>query len=124
MSQQPYPASWPQPTGINRNLLVNKVTEQQKLDLYNRVITTRDLAKLLEVSEEYISTLFPGKVPANGLRNRATRRREFVKVRKAFRLEQAKLVLAGKLTAAKAAEQSFTSYRTIARLVQHVKSQA
>jgi len=113
----PYPDTWPKPTHKGYTL-VCRITEQQKLELYNRVITTRALAKLLNVREAYLSTIFPGKIePSKVQRNRVQKRKIFLETRQAFRREQAARVYAGSLSIAQAAELANTSYRNMARVV-------
>lgn len=120
--QKPYPSTWPKPNHRSKFAVVNRITEQQKLDLYNRAITTRDLATQLEVKENYLSKIFPGKVePLAGTKADQQQRRELIVIRKAFRLEKAMEVVNGKLTVMEASEVVHTSYRNMARLVQHVR---
>lgn len=117
----PYPDTWPKAKGVGFTL-AHRITEQQKIDLFNRKITTRDLAKLLNVREEYLSTVFPGKIPATKAPRRyETERRALLDARKQFRVEQAYLVLAEKQSIKDAAKVCNTSYRNMARFVQALK---
>lgn len=117
----PYPSSWPKPTD-RRFTLVCRITEQQKLDLYNRRITTRALAITLGVREAYLSTIFPGKIPSTKPAKRPNRaKRDLILARKAFRAEQARAVLSGKMTIAEAAKVANTGYRNMARVVKALR---
>lgn len=122
---QPYPSDWPKPNQRSKLTLVNRITEAQKLALFNRTVTTRDLADQLGVREAYLSTLFPGKVPpsANSIRGAARRRRDFLVVRRSFRAIQAQKVIAKELTVAEAADLASIGYRTMARLVRKLREE-
>ena len=113
-----YPDHWPKLTEESRkNSLITRVTEQDKEDLFNRVITTRDLAKKLGVREAYLSHVFPGKVEIS-----SKGKPLLIAARREFRLSQAKLALKKKLTVKQAANICNLSYRSMARAVQHLKN--
>ena len=57
----PYPQHWPKPNKLRPNTVASKVTDEIKTALFQRNLTTRQLAKELNVSEKYLSGLFPGK---------------------------------------------------------------
>lgn len=110
----PYPDNWPQPDPHRPTSLQSRITDQQKLDLYNRKITTRSLAKLLHVHENYLSSQFPGRVPLPDPKKLQTARRE-------FRNEIARLVLTGKYNINEASNVAHCSYNTMFRHVQKAK---
>lgn len=110
----PYPSSWPRPDPKRPSSLASRITEDQKLKLYNREITTRELAALLDVHENYLSYKFPTKVPIPDTK-------KLLQARKEYKLEVAKLVLQNKLTTRQAAEVAHTSYNTMARFVAKAK---
>lgn len=107
---QPYPPHWPQPDPNRPKSLVSRVTEEQKHALYNRIITTRALAKTLGVHEQYLSYRFPGKVPLPN-------KKLLIEARKEYKLEIAKLVLKGVYTVRAAAKVAHVSYNTMSRYV-------
>ena len=110
-----YPTSWPLPTS-RPNSVVSRITHDQKKDLYERNITTRDLAKTLKVREVYLSQLFPGKGPT------LTRAKKALLVtRKEYRLSYAKKVIEGLLKVDQAATAVRISYRSMARAVQTLR---
>ena len=107
-----YPNSWPKASS-RTDALASKVTEEQKEALYNRKITTRELAKLLRVNESYLSSLFPTKAQPD-----SQAKRVLIAIRKEFRQTQAVKVAHKQLTTEQAALICRTSYRTMARAVQ------
>jgi AraC-like DNA-binding protein len=121
-----YPANWPK-RPLTKNLelaarsVVYRITEKQKLDLYNRKITTRKLAAELGVSESHLSTLFPGKVAPDYLE---TSKAELRSARKAIRVDYANRVLAGKYSTREAAKVLNIAYRSMAKAVQTARSEA
>lgn len=110
-----YPASWPLPTD-RTNSVVSKVTHEQKKDLYERNITTRDLAKILSVREAYLSHLFPGKGPTLTRAKKA-----LLAARKEYRLSYAKKVIEGLMKVDQAATAARIPYRSMARAVQMLR---
>lgn len=106
----PYPESWPKPDPLRPQRLASRISEDQKVDLYNRRVTTRDLAGTLKVSEKWLSYTFPGKRP---LENKASKR----KARNAFREFHAKRVVAGEALISTAADAACCSYSTLRRVV-------
>lgn len=116
LTMQPYPTHWPQPTKTRPTSVASRITEAQKLNLFNRVITTRDLAKDLDVHERYLSSLFPGKIEV-------VDKKPIIAARKLYKLELAKLVIAGTYTTRQAAEISNSTYKTMARFVKKVREQ-
>lgn len=111
-----YPAHWPKYDKYDKDKLASRITEQQKQDLYNRKITTRDLAKLLGVHERYFSSVFSGKVPIID-------KKPLIEARKAFKLEIAKQILEGKYTGREAAKVANVSYKTMSRFKALAKAQ-
>lgn len=109
-----YPSSWPRPWPKKPNLLQSRITDQQKMDLYNRVITTRALAKELGVHERYLSCMFPHKVPI-------VDKRVMTEARRAHRLAIAVEVLEGKYTIGEASKIAHVSYTTMQRYVGKAK---
>lgn len=109
-----YPDHWPKPDRKQPKLIQSRVTEQQKLDLYNRNLTTRDLAKLLGVHETYLSSLFPGKVPIID-------KKPLIEARRAYNTEMAALVLSGRYTAKEAATIAHTTVKTMRRFMKKVE---
>ena len=105
-----YPDFWPQPDKLHPEYLQSRITEAQKVALYTRSITTRELANLLGVSEKHLSTYFPGKCPIPD-------KKALTKVRREYKIEIAKEVLGGKYTVKQAADITFTSYSTMLRRV-------
>ena len=121
MSHTPYPSTWPKANG-NPHKLVSRITEQQKLDLYNRRVTTRALALTLNVREAYLSSLFPGKVSTTERPRRTGRDKSaLLAARRGFRREVAGRVLKQEFSIKAAAEFANTSYRTMARVVKALR---
>lgn len=115
----PYPATWPKPNTKKPKSVVTTITEEQKLALYNREITTKDLANLLKVGSTYLSALFPGKITS--ITANTPKKRELLAIRKEYRALQAKRVLAGALTIQMAADELRISYRSMARAVERIR---
>ena len=111
-----YPDRWPKPSYSRPRAVASRITERQKTDLYNRRISTRDLAKILGVNESYLSSLFPTKEAPD-----ARAKKVLIGVRKEFRKVQVDKVLAGALEIGAAALICRVSYRTMARSVQQVR---
>jgi len=103
-----YPSSWRKANPRRPNALQSRITEQQKLDLYNRNITTRDLAKVLDVHEKHLSFAFPGKKPI-------VDKGVLIEARKDFKLSVAKEILEGRLSIDGAAKKCCVSYHTMWR---------
>lgn len=116
-----YPDYWPKPP-IGSESVASRITEEQKTALFNRQITTRDLAKTLRVSEKYLSSLFPGKDEENTLKRRVEHKQELVQVRKEYRLTLAKDILTGKYSIADAADIAGCSYNTMLRTLAKAKA--
>ena len=114
MSNIKYPEKWPLPDRKQPTLLQSRITEDQKLALYNRNISTRELASILKCHETYLSGMFPGKVPL-------ANRKELLDTRKAYKLTVAREILLGKYSIREAAELAFTSYNTMHRCVAKAK---
>ena len=106
----PIPTTWPKPNPENHDALVSRVTPDDLSDLYNRRVTTRALAKKYEVSEKWMSFLYPGKRP---LADKKVK----VKAKSAFREFHAKRVLRREVTTLQAAEAALVSYSTMRRIV-------
>ena len=112
---QPYPSFWPRPDHRKPKSLKTRITEQQKQDLYDRKITTRDLAKILNIHERYLSYTFPGKVEV-------INKKPLIEARKAYKVEIAKQILEGKYSIVQAARVANVSYNTMQRFLQKAKS--
>lgn len=115
-----YPNTWPRPVANKPEIVASRITEQQKEDLYNRKISTRDLALILGIREEYLSTLFPGKIEAPAKAHEASRKL-LLETRKEYRNTFGRRVLAGELTVSKAGVLSRTPYKTMSRVVNALK---
>ncbi len=103
-----YPDKWPKPNPFKPNAVASRVTEEQREDLYNRRLTTRALAKLLDVHEKYVTHLFPGKAPIAD-------KKQLIEARKLYKLEIAKQVMVGKYSIQQAADVAHVSYNTMHR---------
>ena len=110
----PYPSSWPRPDPKRPTSLASRITEEQKLRLYNREVTTRELAAVLNVHENYLSYKFPTKAPIPDTK-------KLLQARKEYKLEIAKQVLSNRYTIGQAAKIAHTSYNTMARFVAKAK---
>lgn len=111
-----YPDKWPKPSYSRPRAVASRITEQQKTDLYNRRVSTRDLARILEVNESYLSSLFPTKEKPD-----AKVKKILIAVRKEFRRAQVDRVLRGEIKTGAAALICRVSYRTMAKSVQQVR---
>ncbi len=109
-----YPTRWPKKNPKKPGSLVSRITEQQKEDLFNRVITTRELAKTLGVHEKYLSFAFPGKVEIFD-------KKPLVEARRTYRLAVALDIMAGKLSTKEAAALVHVSYNTMQRYINKAK---
>ena len=83
--------------------------------MYNRRITTRDLAVLLNVHERYLSYMYPGKIAVSN-------KKALIEARKLFKLAIAKEVIDGKYSTAQAARVAYVSYNTMRRFVKKAKN--
>lgn len=110
-----YPEHWPKPNKRPK-ALASRITEEQKEKLYNRQITTRDLAKELDVHEQYLSYMFPGKVAV-------INKKPLIEARKLYKLDLARQVKEGKYTITQAAAMAYTSYNTMRRFVKKVQNE-
>jgi transposase len=119
LTPQGYPAAWPKPAKGRPASLVSKVTDEEKRQLYNRQLTTRDLAKRYGVREAWASTLFPGKIPT--MTASIKNKKALKNTRREFRTGQAALVLEGRLSTREASVICRVSYRSMARAVQALK---
>jgi len=126
MCAMTYPAHWPRPykytdsthRATRRNSLLSLITEEDKIALYQRRITTRALALKYKVTECYVSKLFPGKAPIEETtRDRVKAKKDLHIVRRQFRATLVVRVLAGELSTAQAADAARISYRSMARAV-------
>lgn len=119
---KPYPTCWPKPIPHRPSALATRISEEQKLKLYNREITTRDLAKVLDVHENYLSTLFPGKVtPISQQIEEGMHKKRAI--RKIYRELWARRVIKREVSVAEAANQTAVSKRTMQRIVQKLQSE-
>lgn len=110
-----YPQTWPKPDRERPSKLASRITELQKQALYDREITTRDLAKELGVHERYLSAVFPGKVPI-------VSKKPLIEARNLYKMSVAEDALAGKYTRQEAAKIANVTYKTLLRYVQKVKA--
>lgn len=115
MTHPTYPDDWPKPNPFKPLALANRITEQQKEDLFHRRVSTRDLARELKVHEKYLSDQFPGKVET-------PKKRDLITARKTYRLALALGALEGKYTVKKASEMAYVSYNTMQRIFKEVKA--
>lgn len=113
-----YPASWPQ-ANDRLDSIVSRITHTQKLALYTKQVTTRELAKTLNVRESYLSRKFPGKVPSGAPFQAAKRALRVVRME--YRFLCAEKVLEKTLSILEAAKTANTTYRSMARAVQALK---
>ena len=109
-----YPTEWPKPDPLRPSSLRTRITEQQKEDLYLRKTTTRDLAKMLNVAEKYLSVMYPGKEPIYN-------KRPLIEARREFRVEVAKKILEGQYTTSQAADIACVSVNTMYRALHKAK---
>lgn len=109
-----YPDHWRKANPKRPESLQSRITEQQKADLYSRSISTRELARVLNVHEKHLSYAFPGKEPI-------VDKRPLIEARKEFKLNVAKEILEGNLTISKASEKCFVSYHTMLRYLNKAK---
>lgn len=109
-----YPAFWPKPNPQKPGSLQTRITEQQKIDLFNRNITTRELARDLGVHEKYLSFRFYTK-------QEITDKKPLIETRKLYKLEIAVMVLKGTYGVQEAADLAYVSYNTMQRCVQKAK---
>jgi transposase-like protein len=109
-----YPSFWPKANPRKPDSLQSRITEQQKRDLYSRVVTTRELAKTLGVHEKYLSFKFYSKVEV-------VDKKPLIEARKAYKLEIATQVMQGKYSIQQAADTAYVSYNTMQRCVQKAK---
>lgn len=118
----PYPDTWPKANPKAPLSAVSRITEAQKLALYNRETTSKAVALALNVGATYISTLFPGKVIS--MTASTPKKKALLDVRREYRALQAKRVLDGHLTIQKAADELRISYRSMARAVEAIRPPA
>lgn len=112
-----YPPFWPKPNSHKPDSLQSRITEQQKRDLFNRRITTRQLAKVLGVHEKYLSFKFFTKLEI-------TDKTPLIEARKLYKLEIAIQVLKGQHSVQQAANIAYVSYNTMQRCVAKAKIHA
>lgn len=105
-----YPDSWPKPDPSKPETLPSRITEDDKVALYNRRITTRALAAQYNVSEKWLSNLFPGKRPLE-------RKTEKRLARAEFRRMHAQRAVKGEVSIQDAAVAACCSYSTMRRIV-------
>ena len=117
LNEKGYPVHWPRPYKHKPTALASRITEQQKLDLYHRRVTTRDLAKILGVHERYMSQVFSGKIPV-------TDKKPLIEARKLFKLAVAEQIIAGKYTITEASKVANVSYNTMRRFLERAKVKA
>lgn len=96
--------------------LERRITEQQKDDLYNGRITTRELAKILGVTECYLSRKYPGIAPRETRRMQIEQNKRLRQARHAHRLAMVERVKKGEFTMEQAAARCFTTVRTMYRV--------
>jgi len=107
----PIPQTWPGPDPTKSPAaLINRVTADQLSDLYNRRITTRQLAKDLGVAEKWLSYLYHGRAPS-------PRKSDLRAARLGLRMMYAQQVIDGKISVSNAAKLLYCSYNTVRRAV-------
>jgi predicted transcriptional regulator len=87
--------------------------------LYERNITTRALAKVLGIAESHLSYLFSGKVPAY-----KNTKSDLSAIRRQFRMVCAARAVKKEVSITEAASIARISYRSMARAVQSLKTEA
>jgi hypothetical protein len=113
---KPYPDHWPKANPSRPRNLCSIISEQQKLDMYNRTKTTRQIAEELKVHETYVSKLFPTKIePVRKEIAQALKKKRVM--RKEFRELWGKKVIDGQVSFAHAADVASVSERTMRRVV-------
>lgn len=113
-----YPDQWPKPNARTWTL-VSRITDQDKLDLYNKVTTVKALAKKYNTNASYLASLFPGRHITPRVRKKDLL---LAKTREEFRFEVCKRVLRGEITIGKASEICSCSYNTMQRWVKTAKT--
>ncbi len=84
-------------------------------DLYHRRITVREAAKIMGVSENYLSHAIPERAPKRNLK--------LLKVtRRLFREQIAREIIEGKHTVHKGAKLAHVSERTMFRLLKRLRA--
>ncbi len=109
-----YPDTWPTEDPARPEALHSRITEKQKEDLYQRRITTRDLAAQLAVHEKWLSARFPGKAAVQNTK-------VLIQVRREYKVEMGKRVLQGMYTIQQAANLVHVSWNTMYRYVKKAK---
>lgn len=118
---KPYPPAWdaqrrkPGSHYYRPGTLLEIVTAEDKLALYNRRVTTRALAAKYKVREDTLSNYFPGKVPKETTRDARKAKSELIAARRDYRRAVADKVKAGELGVKEAAGQLHVHPRTISR---------
>lgn len=110
-----YPDTWPTPDPSKPQRLHSRITDKQKADLYNRLVTTRELATSLGVHEKHLSSRFPGKKPIIDTKVLMATRRE-------YKTEIGRQVLEGRYTIREASAIVHCSYNTMQRYVAKAKA--
>lgn len=117
-----YPQDWPKANPRSPRSVASRITEEQKYALYNRTITTRELAKTLGVHEAYLSSVFPGKVkPVPQQIQEAMHKKRAIRL--VFRGLLARRVLKGEISLASATTNANVSERTMRRVLKKVQSE-
>lgn len=118
---KPYPLDWdaqrrkPGSHYYRPGTLLETVTTEDKLALYNRRLTTRALAEKYSVKENTISALFPGKVPHESRRASRSAKTALLATRREYRRVVAERVVKGELSLKAAAESLHVHPRTMRR---------
>jgi transcriptional regulator with XRE-family HTH domain len=116
LNSKGYPDAWPRANTQRPDSVVSRITDAQKKALYERELTTRELAEKLGVREAYLSSLFPGKRPCF-----VKAKKMLAAARKEYRQSYAKQVILGSMSLKDAAAASRVPYRTMARIVKALK---
>jgi len=101
--------------------LRERITQQQIDDLWNRRISTNQLAKDLGVSANYLCRRYPGRSPqvpsiSESFRRSATAKRQLKQARDQFRVNLLLEAQAGTITMVEAATRAHCTVRTLYRL--------
>lgn len=110
-----YPDTWPSADPARPEALHSRITEKEKEDLYQRRVTTRELAASLGVHEKWLSARFPGKAPIPNTK-------VLIQARREYKIEMGKRVLQGLHTINEAAKMVHVSWNTMYRYVKKAKT--
>lgn len=114
-----YPDTWPKANPHRRKTLASRITEAEKMALYNREITARELADRYNTHEKYIAAMYPGRVATVKPPKKSDS--PLVKARTEFRLDICIKILEGEYTVRKASVICNCSYNTMQRWLAKAK---